>query len=216
MNLSRRHVGNRRTGKLLLKRSTSKYDVLYRKKVRSRALLATKNLMVKVVICPTVHVPDAARGKQAHKRTRGDMGWNEEASSYRVSGNNSSSRSGSSSSSSSSGADNKRRRFNEQDSDSHELNALFSSVKDLSATALAGQKKKAHKEDKLTKLGALPGASALLNPRFSLSVCPHLNVLFPPSPVRLSVPQQRMPFKMKMGIMAGRARRDEKEVQVRP
>ena len=116
-------------------------------------------VMVKVVVCPTVHVPDAVRGgaahKQGQKRARGDMGWSEEASSYRAGGNNSSSSSGG-------GSGNKRGRFNDRDrGDGHELKALFSSVKDLSATALAGLKKKEHKEDKLTKLGAPPGASTI-------------------------------------------------------
>ena len=115
--------------------------------------------MVKVVVCPTVHVPDAVRGgaahKQGQKRARGDMGWSEEASSYRAGGNNSSSSSGG-------GSGNKRGRFNDRDrGDGHELKALFSSVKDLSATALAGLKKKEHKEDKLTKLGAPPGACTI-------------------------------------------------------
>jgi hypothetical protein len=133
--------------------------------------------MVLKVSCPTVHVPDAARhhGPSTKKRSRGDMGWNEDATSYQVGGGG-----GSSSSSSSSS---QRGRFSGSSSSGQEkdvdLKALFSTVKDFSATAFTGMKKKQHKEDKLTKLGAAP------------------------------VKQQQMPFKMKMGILAGRKKRDE-------
>ena len=136
--------------------------------------------MVIKVICPEVFVPEAARHLNKHatskKRNRGDMGWNEEASSY--------SQHSSIGSSSSYGIGNKHGRMGSSSGngkDRDDLKALFSTVKDFSSTSFVGMKKKKHNEDKLTKLGAP------------------------------SVKQQTMPFKMKMGIMAGRKKRTEKE-----
>ena len=137
--------------------------------------------MVIKVVCPEVFVPEAARNLNklatSKKRSRGDMGWNEEASAY--------SQHSSSGSSSSYGTGHKQGRMGSSSSgngrERDDLKALFSTVKDFSSTAFVGMKKKKHNEDKLTKLGAP------------------------------SVKQQTMPFKMKMGIMAGRKKRTEKE-----
>ncbi len=60
-----------------------------------------------------------------------------------------------------------------------EIRGLLGDVKGLAATAFEGLKKKKYKEDKLTKLGAP------------------------------EVKQQKMPFKMKMGIEAGKVRRQK-------
>lgn len=134
--------------------------------------------MVLKVSCPTVHVPDAARhhGPSTKKRSRGDMGWHEDATSYQAGA-------GGGGSSSSSSSSSQRGRFIGSSSSGQQkdvdLKALFSTVKDFSATSFTGMKKKHHKEDKLTKLGAPP------------------------------VKQQKMPFKMKIGILAGRKKRDE-------
>lgn len=62
-----------------------------------------------------------------------------------------------------------------------ELREFMTSVKEYSSQTLEGLSKKAHKDDKLTKLGAPP-------PK-----------------------QQTMPFKMKMGILAGRKKRKQRE-----
>ena len=63
-----------------------------------------------------------------------------------------------------------------------EIRGLLGDIKGLTATSFVGLKKKKFKDDKLTKLGAP------------------------------DVKQQKMPFKMKMGIEAGKARR-QKAVQ---
>lgn len=62
-----------------------------------------------------------------------------------------------------------------------ELREFMTSIKEYSSQSLEGLSKKAHKDDKLTKLGAAP-------PK-----------------------QQTMPFKMKMGILAGRKKRKQRE-----
>mmetsp|Transcript_20165 Transcript_20165/g.19478 ORF Transcript_20165/g.19478 Transcript_20165/m.19478 type:complete len:192 (+) Transcript_20165:130-705(+) len=113
--------------------------------------------MVLKVTCPTVRLPSETANK---KRPRGDMGWNESASSY-----------------SSSSSDGRRKNV---DSGRDEINALFSSVKDYSSTSYTGLKKKEHKEDILTKLGAP------------------------------SVPQQKMPFRQRIGLNEAKKKRDEK------
>jgi Domain of unknown function (DUF4602) len=121
--------------------------------------------MVIRVKCPVVDVPSNLHASR-NKRPRGDMGWDQDGlpNSY-----------GASSSS-------KSRKVDEDENSSREeLKKIFASIKDLSATSFTGMKKKQHKEDKLTALGA---------PR---------------------VKEQTMPFKMKMGILAGRKKRAERE-----
>ena len=61
-----------------------------------------------------------------------------------------------------------------------EMKDIFESIKELSSTTLQGSDRKKYKEDKLTKLGAPP------------------------------VKEQTMPFKMKMGILRGRKKREER------
>ena len=63
-----------------------------------------------------------------------------------------------------------------------ELQQIYSEIKEYSSTAFTGLAKKKHKEDKLTKLGAPPAK------------------------------EQTMPFKMKMGILAGRKKREQKMI----
>jgi hypothetical protein len=117
--------------------------------------------MVLKVVCPTVRLPSEATNR---KRPRGDMGWSEDASTY-----------------SSSSSNGKRRNADSGGRD--EINALFSSVKDFSSSSFAGMKKKQHKEEKLTKLGAP------------------------------DVKQQKMPFKMRLGLNAASKKRDVKNQQ---
>jgi hypothetical protein len=66
-----------------------------------------------------------------------------------------------------------------------EMSEIMKEIKDLSSTALLGSAKKKYKEDILTKLGAAP------------------------------VKEQTMPFKMKMGILKGRKRREDRAEQER-
>jgi hypothetical protein len=58
---------------------------------------------------------------------------------------------------------------------------LLSSVKDFSSVSLTGQSRKKFEDDKLTKLGALP------------------------------VKQQKMPFQMRIGLIAGKKKRDARK-----
>jgi co-chaperonin GroES (HSP10) len=79
----------------------------------------------------------------------------------------------------------KRRRDYSDDKNSEdkaEFIKVMQSIKDLSATSFQGMSKKKHKEEKLIALGA---------PK---------------------VKEQTMPFKMKMGILAGRKKRELREV----
>jgi hypothetical protein len=61
-----------------------------------------------------------------------------------------------------------------------EMNEIMKEIKELSSTSLTGSARKKYKEDVLTKLGAPPAK------------------------------EQTMPFRMKMGILAGRKRREER------
>jgi Domain of unknown function (DUF4602) len=118
--------------------------------------------MVLKITCPTVRLPTEASNK---KRPRGDMGWNDDALSY--------SSSSSKSNRQSDGVYQKR----------EEISSIFSSVKDFSSSSFLGLKKKQHKEDKLTKLGAQ------------------------------GVKQQKMPFKQRIGLDCARKKRDIKNEQ---
>ena len=121
--------------------------------------------MVTKFVCPAVRLPSGTSDK---KRPRGDMGWNEDASFYH---------SASSSSSSSSGS---KRPYSAGSEKRDEISSIFTSVKDFSSSSFVGLKKKQHKEDKLTQLGA-PG-----------------------------VKQQKMPFKMRLGLNAASKKREVK------
>jgi hypothetical protein len=133
-------------------------------------------IMVKEYKCPVVNVPDNTRYSKHSNDKRGDMGWGETAKRFNPTNP----------------TNNKQKTINiigGDDSDNNsfyeekkEFQQMFASVKDLTATSFTGMSKKTHKEDKLTKLGALP------------------------------VKQQKMPLKMKLGIIAGREKRLEKTV----
>lgn len=72
----------------------------------------------------------------------------------------------------------KNKKENEQNiMTKNEIKNIYSEIKELSATALIGSAKLRYKEDKLTKLGALP------------------------------VKQQKMPFKMRLGLNHARKKR---------
>lgn len=116
--------------------------------------------MVIKVVCPGVRLPSGTVDK---KRPRGDMGWNDDASSYNSASSSSS-----------------KRRFSDGDQKREEISSIFSSVKEFSSTSFLGMKKKQHKEDKLTKLGAP------------------------------EVKQQKMPFKMRLGLNAASKKREIK------
>lgn len=66
-------------------------------------------------------------------------------------------------------------------SEKEELRSMMSTIKQYNSQSLEGLSMKAYKDHKLTKLGAAP-------PK-----------------------QQTMPFKMKMGIIAGRKKRNQRE-----
>ena len=77
--------------------------------------------------------------------------------------------------------DNKfKNRLQEKTAERKEFSDIFNSIKELASTQYVGMNKKKFKEDKLTKLGAAP------------------------------VKQQKMPFKMKMGIIKGRDKKIKK------
>ena len=116
--------------------------------------------MVIKVVCPKVRLPS---GTQDKKRPRGDMGWNEDASSYSNDGSSSS-----------------KRRYSDGDQKREEISSIFSSVKEFSSTSFLGIKKKQHKEDKLTALGAP------------------------------AVKQQKMPFKLRIGLDTASKKREIK------
>ena len=65
-----------------------------------------------------------------------------------------------------------------------DFDTMFSSVKELGSSQLIGMARKKHKEDKLTKLGAPPAK------------------------------QPTMPFAQKMGILAGRKKREERAISM--
>ena len=117
--------------------------------------------MVAKFVCPAVRLPSGTTDK---KRPRGDMGWTEDASSY-------------DSASSSSSSSNGKRRLSNNSEKREEISSIFTSVKDFSSASFLGLKKKQHKEDKLTKLGAP------------------------------EVKQQKMPFKMRLGLDAASKKR---------
>ena len=117
--------------------------------------------MVAKFVCPAVRLPSGTSDK---KRPRGDMGWNEDASFYQ-------------SASSSSGS---KRSYSAGSEKRDEISSIFTSVKDFSSSSFVGLKKKQHKEDKLTQLGA-PG-----------------------------VKQQKMPCKMRLGLNAASKKREVK------
>lgn len=76
----------------------------------------------------------------------------------------------------------KRRKENDYSADKAEFLNVMKSIKEISATSFEGMSKKKYKEEKLIALGA---------PK---------------------VKEQTMPFKMKMGILAGRKRREVREI----
>lgn len=90
--------------------------------------------MVLKVVCPTVRLPSETSNR---KRPRGDMGWNDEASTF-----------------SSSTSDGSKRRFSGISEKREEINDIFTSVKDFSSTTFQGLKRRHYREDVLTKLGA--------------------------------------------------------------
>lgn len=110
--------------------------------------------MQKVFVCPEVRVPKLDRSDRNFKRK-------EPSEDFRQ--NN---------------VSNKRPK-----SEKEELRSLMKTVKEYSSQSLVGLSKKAHKDQKLTKLGAAP-------PK-----------------------QQTMPFKMKMGILAGKKKRKQREAR---
>ena len=71
-------------------------------------------------------------------------------------------------------------RLQEKTAERKEFSNIFNSIKELASTQYVGMNKKKFKEDKLTKLGAAP------------------------------VKQQKMPFKMKIGIVKGREKKMKK------
>jgi hypothetical protein len=77
------------------------------------------------------------------------------------------------------GGDGKR-----QKSTREEINELLETVKEFNAKSLEGAKKAAHKDDKLTRLGALP-------PK-----------------------QQKMPYAMRIGLNAAKKKREQKNAQL--
>lgn len=73
-----------------------------------------------------------------------------------------------------------KNRLIEKNAERKEFSDIFNSIKELASTQYVGMNKKKFKEDKLTKLGAAP------------------------------VKQQKMPFKMKIGILKGREKKIKK------
>ena len=71
---------------------------------------------------------------------------------------------------------------NKKSKEDVDFRTMFASVKELGATQLTGLAKKNHKEDRLTKLGAPPAK------------------------------QPTMPFGQKMGILAGRKKREKRMI----
>ena len=76
----------------------------------------------------------------------------------------------------------KKQRYDEKNEDRAEFMKVMQSIKDINATSFQGMSKKKYKEEKLIALGA---------PK---------------------VKEQTMPFKMKMGILAGRKKRESREL----
>jgi hypothetical protein len=64
-----------------------------------------------------------------------------------------------------------------------EINELLVTVKEFNAKSLEGAKKAAHKDDKLTKLGAFPAK------------------------------QQKMPYAMRLGLNAAKKKREKRDVE---
>ena len=116
--------------------------------------------MVLKVVCPTVRLPSETSNR---KRPRGDLGWTDDATSF-----------------SSSTSEGSKRRFSGISEKREEINDIFSSVKDFSSTTFVGLKRRHHREDVLTKLGAP------------------------------AVKQQKMPFKQRVGLAAAKKKRDVK------
>lgn len=65
-----------------------------------------------------------------------------------------------------------------------EINELLGHVKEFNAKSLEGAKKAAHKDDKLTKLGAFP------------------------------VKQQKMPYAMRLGLNAAKKKREKRDIEL--
>lgn len=65
-----------------------------------------------------------------------------------------------------------------------EINGLLSTVKEFNAKSLEGAKKAAHKDDKLTQLGALPAK------------------------------QQKMPYAMRLGLNAAKKSREKRVIEL--
>ncbi len=126
-----------------------------RQKVNSAVVNLNTVDMQKVFVCPDVRVPKMDKNDRNYKRKDGFM-----------------------MESSQSNQPNKRPKTEKE-----ELRGLMKSIKEYSSQSLVGLSKKAHKDEKLTKLGAAP-------PK-----------------------QQTMPFKMKMGILAGRKKRKQRETK---
>jgi hypothetical protein len=115
--------------------------------------------MSKVFVCPVVRLPKKDRDSDGKKRK--DYGGFSDRT-PRVDDRNNAKR---------------------PKSEKVQLREFMGSIKEFSSKSLEGMSKKAHKDDKLTKLGAAP-------PK-----------------------QQTMPFKMKMGILQGRKKRKSKEAK---
>lgn len=74
-------------------------------------------------------------------------------------------------------------KMNQKKEEEADFESMFSSVKELGSSQLIGLARKKHKEDKLTKLGAPPAK------------------------------QPTMPFAQKMGILAGRKKRENRVIE---
>lgn len=113
--------------------------------------------MQKIFVCPDVRVPKLDRDSNGKKRK--DYGGVSDRTPR---------------------TDNDKKR---PKSEKVQLREFMGSIKEFSSKSFEGMSKKAHKDDKLTKLGAAP-------PK-----------------------QQTMPFKMKMGILQGRKKRKTKDAK---
>ena len=75
-------------------------------------------------------------------------------------------------------------KFNNKDETKDELKAMFNKIKDFNANAESGRSLRAHKEDKLTLLGAPPAKKA------------------------------NIPFKIRLGMMQAKQKRDRRKAEM--
>lgn len=133
--------------------------------------------------CPDVYVPESAKAENLGKRQRGDMGWDKEAKKMKKHVRDNEERGSGNERDRNRGDKNIRADGKKDVSTKEDLRAAYRDVRELAATTYMGLMKQKHKDDVLTKLG-----------------------------VR-APKEQTMPFKMKMGILEGRKKRQEKIVQ---